>query len=176
MNVELQSRNVAIRLRIAFFACGVAIALNAVAGSPPLLLNPFGDPFLQATHGRPCPQPLGPAYTEAERRGEAHSRIERGTSCWLAGTCTEPNAYRYDRRIADAAVAALRADPTLTDSAIWVVAQRRFVELQGCAASAAQIEQARARVQAVHDVERVLLSLSLPGEPPRYRLAPSVRR
>ena len=38
-------------------------------------LNPFNDPFLQATAGRPCPTPLGPAYTEDELRVEAHSRI-----------------------------------------------------------------------------------------------------
>ena len=57
--------------------------------------------------------PLGPAYTEAERRVEAHSRLERGTTCWLAGQCAEPNAYRYDAANAIAAVAALRRDPAL---------------------------------------------------------------
>jgi len=66
-----------------------------LAADPPHL-NPFNDPFLQATAGRPCPTPLGPAYTEAELRVEAHSRIERGTTCWLLGLCAEPNAYRYD--------------------------------------------------------------------------------
>jgi len=138
-----------------------------------LLMNPFHDPFLRATAGRPCPVPRGPAYTEAQRRQEAHSRIERGTSCWLAGTCSEPNAYRYDARIADAAVAALRADPALADSAIWVVAQRRFVELQGCVADAAQAAHAEAVVKGLPDVQAVLPWLALPGEVPRYPQAAS---
>jgi hypothetical protein len=147
--------------RLALAACA---ALSAAAQAGPLLLNPFHDPFAQATHGRPCPVPLGPAYTEATRRGEAHSRIERGTSCWLAGRCVEPNAYRYDAANADAAVAALRADPALAGSAIWVTAQRRFIYLEGCVADAAQAARAEAVVQALTDVERVIPALALPGE------------
>jgi len=112
----------------------------------PRLLNPFNDPFLQATAGRPCPAPLGPAYTEAERRVEAHSRVERGTTCWLQGLCAEPNAYRYDAANAIAAAAALRRDPALAGSTIWLTAQRRFVYLEGCVADPAQARRAEALV------------------------------
>lgn len=146
-------------------------ACSAADLSPaePLLLNPFGDPFVQATAGRDCPVPLGPAYTEATRRQEAHSRIERGTSCWLAAECAEPNAYRFDARIAQAALAALRSDPSLAGTAIWVTAQRRFVYLEGCVASEAQAARAEALVKAVADVQYVSPMLSLPGAKAVYR-------
>ena len=65
-------------------AAPMAMALACAQTEAPKLLNPFADPFVQATAGRSCPPPLGPAYTEAEIRVEAHSRIERGTTCWLA--------------------------------------------------------------------------------------------
>ena len=159
-------------------AAGLIIVATASAGEPepPRLLNPFGDPFLPATHGRTCPAPLGPAYTDAERRVEAHSRAERGTTCWLAGRCAEPNAYRYDAANAASAVAALRADPALAGSSIWVTAQRRFVYLEGCAADLAQARRAEAAVQALADVERVIPALSLPGEKPPYALAAPASR
>jgi len=141
--------------------------------SEPLLMNPFNDPFMQATSGRPCPMPLGPAYTETARRVEAHSRIERGTSCWLAGKCAEPNVYRYDAANGSAAVAALRAEGSLAASAIWVTAQRRFIYLEGCVADAAQATKAEAVVRALPDIDRVIPALALPGERTPYaRAAP----
>ncbi|MGZ5130496.1 MAG: BON domain-containing protein [Caldimonas sp.] len=149
----------------------LAATLSSAEGEAPRLLNPFGDPFVQATAGRACPAPLGPAYSEAERRVEAHSRAERGTTCWLAGRCAEPNAYRYDKANADAAVAALRADPGLASSAIWVTAQRRFIYLEGCAADAAQAARAEALVKALADVDLVIPALGLPGEKPPYARA-----
>lgn len=149
------------------------LVLTACTSAPPaaepLVLNPFNDPFVRATHGRPCPAPRGPAYTEAQRLQEGHYRVERGTSCWLAGQCSEPNAYRYDSRIAEAAVAALRSDTGLAAaSSIWIIAERRFVHLQGCVADAAQAARAEAVVKALPDVQLVIPSLSLPGEAPRY--------
>ncbi len=54
----------------------------------PALLGPAGQ----------CPAPLGPLFTVDEQRREAHYRIERGTSCWLAGKCKDSNAYRYDKQ------------------------------------------------------------------------------
>jgi hypothetical protein len=157
--------------RVALCAALSLAPTAPASATEPLLLNPFGDPFVQATAARRCPPPRGPAYTETERRQEAHYRVERGTSCWLAGKCAEPNAYRYDARIADAVVAALRADPSLAGgSAIWVIAERRFVYLQGCVAGAAQAARAEALARAVPDVELVLPTLALPGETPRYPL------
>ena len=87
------------------------------------LKNHYSDPFVQVTHALPaCPQPRGPFMTEREARMEAHPRIERGTSCFMAGTCTEPNAYRYDQRIAkaaqDAVTEALRRDAKLARSSV----------------------------------------------------------
>jgi hypothetical protein len=151
------------------------IALLPLAAVAPaqdtLRLNPFDDPFVQATAGRACPAPLGPAYTDAQTRAEAHYRAERGTSCWLAGECSEPSAYRYDARLAGNAVAALRSDALLADSAIWVVVERRFITLQGCVADAAQAARAEALARAVADVQIVFPQLALPGEAPRYPLA-----
>ena len=160
----------AARSAAALAVAALALPLAAQQGEP-LLLNPFGDPFVQATVGRPCPAPLGPAYTEAARRGEAHSRIERGTSCWLAGRCAEPNAYRYDAANAIAAIAALRRDLTLADSAIWVTAQRRFIYLEGCVADADQAARAEALVKTLVDVDRVIPALALPGEKAPYPTA-----
>ena len=143
---------------------------------PPRLLNPFNDPFIQATAGRPCPAPLGPAYTETERRVEAHSRLERGTTCWLAGLCAEPNAYRYDAANAIAAAAALRRDPALAGTTLWLTAQRRFIYIEGCVADAAQAAHAEALVKALADVDRVIPALALPGEKPPYALAGAASR
>jgi BON domain len=166
-------------MRASAVAAAAALLLSAATGqaqdAAERLLNPFGDPFLPATRGRACPAPLGPAYTETERRVEAHSRAERGTTCWLAGLCAEPNAYRYDAANAAAAVAALQADPALADSALWVTAQRRFVYLEGCVADVAQAARAEAVVKALGDVERVIPALALPGERAPYAVAPAAR-
>ncbi len=150
-----------------FIAAVLALVTSIPVGAQPseaLLMNPFNDPFVRATSGRPCPPPLGPAYTEATRRGESHSRIERGTSCWLAGKCAEPNAYRYDTANAKAAVAAFQAEGSLASSAIWVTAQRRFIYLEGCVADAAQAAQAEAVARALPDVDQVIPALALPGQ------------
>jgi hypothetical protein len=148
---------------------------SAIAQDELLLLNPFNDPFVQATSGRACPAPRGPAYTETQRNQEAHYRVERGTSCWLAGQCSEPNAYRYDARIANAAVAALRADRTLAGSTLWVIAERRFVYLQGCTNDSAQAARAEAIVKALPDVQVVIPAISAGREAPRYPLAKPAR-
>jgi len=154
----------------------VSSIIAAAVADEPLRLNPFGDPFIQVTSALHCPAPRGPAYTNAAMRQEAHYRAERGTSCWLEGRCSEPNAYLYDERIANSAVAALRADVALAESAIWLIAERRFVYLQGCVSSAGQIERAQALVRQVADVDVVIPALSVPGEAPRYPLATQLQR
>ena len=148
-----------------------ASTLASAQTSEPLLMNPFHDPFAQATSGRPCPAPLGPAYTETARLAESHSRIERGTSCWLAGKCAEPNVYRYDAANGQAAVAALQAESSLASTAIWVTAQRRFIYLEGCVADAAQAAKAEAVVRALPDIDQVIPALALPGERTPYARA-----
>lgn len=115
--------------------------------------NWFNDPFEQATRGlRGCPVPEGPLLTEAEHRREAHYRIERGTSCWLAKKCDEPNAYQLDHEINATAAAALHARGRLRDTSLWVITQRRFVFVQGCVRDPAQI---RLVVDAVRSDARV---------------------
>ena len=162
----------------AAFAAAVLFATTPAfaPADPPRLLNPFNDPFIQATAGRPCPAPLGPAYTEVERRVEAHSRLERGTTCWLAGLCAEPNAYRYDAANATAAAAALRREPALAGATLWLTAQRRFIYIEGCVADAGQAARAEALVKALADVDRVIPALALPGEKPPYALAGAASR
>ena len=138
----------------------VLAALACRALSEPgdgLRLNPFGDPFVQATRGLPgCPVPMGPAYDAAGMRQEAHQRAERGTTCWLEKQCTEPNAYRYDAGIAERVVQALRSDPRFEHSSVWVTVQRRFVYLEGCVADDAQGAALGRVVQALPEVDRVL--------------------
>jgi osmotically-inducible protein OsmY len=67
----------------------------------------------------------------------------------------------------------LRADAALAGSTIWVIAQRRFIELQGCVTDAAQAARAQALVQAVPDVQAVWARLAVPGQTPAYPLAAS---
>src|SRR5438045_9469156 len=65
------------------------------------------DPFTQATAGDAgCPEAKPPVLTEQEMRTTAHQRVERGTSCCLAGTCECGGANKHDpaikRRVAHA--------------------------------------------------------------------------
>jgi hypothetical protein len=134
-------------------ALAVCIAMTARAEE---LRNWFNDPFAQATQGlAACPAPLGPLMTEADARRQAHPRIERGNSCYLAGKCDSPNAYAHDGEINAAVVAALAQDARLRASAIWVTTQRKFVFLQGCVADRASIARAITLARAVKGVQYV---------------------
>src|SRR2546427_8671556 len=102
--------------------------------------NWFNDPFLQLSADRPaCPTPDGPMLTEAQMREQAHSRIERGNSCYLAKHCSHSSAYAYDPEIAQAARKRLQNDAKLHGSSLWITVQRRFIKLEGCARSRHQI-------------------------------------
>ena len=130
------------------------------------LKNHYNDPFVQVTAAiAACPQPRGPFMTEREAQMEAHPRIERGTSCFMAGTCTEPNAYRYDLRIAkaaqDAVTKALYRDAKLARSSVWLTVQRRFVFVHGCVADRAQIARWEALIKAVPEVQYVGVDLAV---------------
>jgi hypothetical protein len=158
-------------LPMARTAPGVA----AQATTKPERKNWFDDPFFQAASGmRTCPAPEGPLFTAEERRAQMHSRLERGTSCWLAGRCSDSNAYAYDRPLAPKVEAALAAVPGAWRGSVWVVIQRRWVYLQGCVPSrepSLRLEQA---VRAVPDVELVLpqLMIGTRGKPPYAAVAP----
>lgn len=141
--------------------------------------NWFEDPFFRVSQGMPdCPVPLGPLLTREEQRAQAHYRIERGTSCWLAGKCRDSNAYRYDKELAPQVEAALRAVPGMERSSVWVTIQRRWVFLEGCVESAAQIGRFEQAARRVPEVEAVVPALAVDGAPPRYLLrdAPAAGR
>src|SRR5438874_3489952 len=118
-----------------------ALAL-ASAASPLLAEEPRTyqlDPFTQATAGYAgCPEAKPPVLTEQEMRTTAHQRVERGTSCCLAGTCECGGAYKHDPEINDRVAAAIKADSRFAKTSIWVTTTRKFVTLQGCVRNAAQ--------------------------------------
>ena len=162
------------------------LLLFAQIASSETLKNHYNDPFIQVTNGiKVCPQPRGPFMTVREAQTEAHPRIERGTSCFRAGKCTEPNSYRYDARIAKAAqlaaVAAVLKSPALARSSVWLTVQRRFVFVQGCVAQRPQIARWQAVFRRVSEVEHVGLDLAivrrgrLPARMP-YALMPEVEK
>lgn len=152
----------------------------ATAGSPAMpaasaIANWFDDPFVQVASAHPgCPEPLGPRMDAAERRVQAHHRAERGTTCYLAGQCAQPNAYLYDRAIADRLVERLRASPRLRHASLWVTVQGRVVFLQGCSdhpdADAAALERLARDVPDV--MQAVATVFDGRGRPP-YRTLPS---
>ena len=98
-----------------------AIFVGAASAEP--LKNHYNDPFVQVTKAiAACPQPRGPFMTAREAQAEAHPRIERGTTCFMAGKCKEPNAYRYDTKDAEhaevAVVDAVRKTPALVQASV----------------------------------------------------------
>ncbi|HKT92579.1 MAG TPA: hypothetical protein VJS18_10435, partial [Paraburkholderia sp.] len=73
--------------------------------------NWYNDPFFALSSAiSACPQPLGPLMTKAEADDDAHYRVERGTTCWLAHKCSKPNSYLYDPGIAAAIHQQLQGD------------------------------------------------------------------
>jgi len=156
--------------------CAVAAFPSAAAqdGTPdaapaPAKQNWFDDPFFRVSAGLPgCPEPEGPFYTAEERRVQIHSRLERGTSCWLAGKCTDSNAYRYDKPLAPKVRTALKAVPGLHGASVWVMIQRRWVYLQGCVPSPALGRKLERAARALPDVEAVVpdLMVGTRGKPP----------
>ena len=147
----------------AFAGTTILCCANAFAET---LKNHYNDPFVQVTQAiAACPQPRGPFMTAREAQMEAHARIERGTSCFMAGTCIEPNAYRYDQRIAkaaqDAVTKALRRDAKLVRSSVWLTVQRRFVFVHGCVADRWQITRWEALIKAVQEVQYVGVDLAV---------------
>ena len=144
----------------------------SLAQPAPEKKNWFEDPFFQVSSAlADCPVPQGPLLTYDEQRQEAHGRIERGTSCWLAGQCRDSNAYRYDKSLAAPVAAALKAVPGIESSSVWVIVQRRWVFLQGCVGSPELINQLERAAQAVPEVEVVVPMLQIGTHNPRYPIA-----
>ncbi|MGJ7509182.1 BON domain-containing protein [Variovorax sp. GT1P44] len=148
-----------------------ASAVHAAEGEA--RTNFFEDPFFQVSSGlKACPVPLGPFYTPAEVRSQMHGRLERGTSCWLAGRCKDSNAYRYDKAIAPEVRKALEGVPGLKRGSVWVTVQRRWIYLQGCVPTPELARRLESAAKAVPDVETVVpdLMIGTRGKPP-YPLA-----
>jgi hypothetical protein len=151
---------------------GMAQAQPAVA--PPEKRNWFDDPFFRVSSGLPdCPVPEGPLYTLEEQRRQAHYRVERGTSCWLAGQCQDSNAYRYDKALASPVESALRAVAGIERSSVWVTIQARVVFLEGCVPTSDLISALEQAARLVPDVVSVVPALNVgTQEPARYTVAP----
>ncbi|MHA6908831.1 BON domain-containing protein [Ralstonia pseudosolanacearum] len=118
--------------------------------------NGFSAPFVQISQDVPdCPVPRGPLPAGAQARGRAHDRIERGNNCCHAG------AHASDPAIAGAAQQRLRNDPRLRDSTLWIAVQGHVVTLQGCAASARQIDYVAEVLRQLPDVRHVMVDVAV---------------
>jgi hypothetical protein len=119
--------------------------------------NYFNDPFLQVTGAiADCPPQHPMVFSQAELQGEAHSRAERGTRCYLSGQCRLPSSYDYDKEIIPRVRKAIVADGRFSDTSVWVEGQRRWVWLKGCVRTRAQAAALAKLVRSIDDVERVI--------------------
>jgi hypothetical protein len=139
------------------FRVMVATALAMTAFAPLLLAEEPRtyqlDPFTQATAGYAgCPEAKPPVMTEQEMRTTAHQRVERGTSCCLAGTCECGGAYKRDPEINERVAKTVREDRRFRDTSLWVTTTRKFVTLQGCVRSRAQKSALERTVKQLPDV------------------------
>ncbi len=133
------------------FALASALAILDASAEEPRTYQL--DPFAQATDGyAACPAAKPPVLTEQEMRATAHQRVERGTSCCLAGTCECGGAYKRDSEINDRVVAAIRADKRFRHTSLWVTTTRKFVTLQGCVRTTAQMRALERLVKRQPDV------------------------
>ncbi len=129
--------------------------------------NFYNDPPpLQATHGRAdCPPPKVRALSPEEARREAHQRVERGTSCFLAGTCGPGGDYKDDDKVNARVAERIAADERFADTSVWVETLRKFVTLKGCVASDAQARALEATARGVEGVKLVWIETKV--TPPR---------
>jgi hypothetical protein len=136
--------------------------------------NWFDDPFFQVRKNiSGCPVPQGPTLPESRRNAEAHYRVERGTSCWLAGKCDRANAYWYDKDIGKAVEKVFADTPDFADTSLWVTVQRRFVMVEGCVGSTEAEQRLASLLQAIPDVERVIVQVRKADDTkPPYAIMP----
>ncbi|WP_322012427.1 BON domain-containing protein [Paraburkholderia sp. J12] len=123
--------------------------------------NWYNDPFFALSDAvSACPLPLGPLMTQAEAEDDAHYRVERGTTCWLAHKCTKPNSYLYDADIAAAIRQQLQGESMLAGTSVWITVQRRFVYAEGCVGAAFDRDALERRLAAIPDVEQVFVRVT----------------
>jgi hypothetical protein len=105
----------------------------AARGGDDPLGNWFNDPFLQVRSGeRDCPTPFGPLMRRSQMVNEEHSRVERGTSCWLAKKCAQANAYFDDAHIGEQLARHFAEATEFADTTLWLTVKRKFVWVEGC--------------------------------------------
>lgn len=134
--------------------------------SPEERRNWYSDPFFTLSHAiADCPVPLGPMMTHAQMEDEAHYRVERGTTCWLAHKCTKPNSYMYDAPIADAIRAHFTNPHAFDGTSLWITVQRRFVYAEGCAPASFDLHALQQQLEGIADVEQVFVRVSVNARP-----------
>ena len=145
-------------MAVAFVLSGVCAMAEAASV---IRKNWFDDPFFQVRAGvSQCPIPRGPLLTEAEMKSESHSRVERGTSCWMAGKCAQPNAYLYDAALAKTIQARFDHSEAFKDASLWITIKRKFVWVEGCVATGADRDQLETLIQSTPEVERVIVNVT----------------
>ena len=151
-----------IMLVIASAACNVLHAQEASsAAAPGERRNWYNDPFFTLSHAiADCPVPLGPMMTHAQMEDDAHYRVERGTTCWLAHKCTKPNSYMYDADIASAIHARFVNPHAFDGTSVWITVQRRFVYAEGCAPASFDRHALQQQLEAIPDVEQVFMRIA----------------
>lgn len=123
--------------------------------------NWYNDPFFALSSDVPaCPTPLGPLMTKAEADDDAHYRVERGTTCWLAHECSKPNSYLYDADIAAAIRRQMQGDARFKGASVWITVQRRFVYAEGCVPAGFDSAALERRLLAIPDVEQVFVRVT----------------
>jgi hypothetical protein len=134
--------------------------------------NWFNDPFMAVRKGMSdCPAPLGPLMPRSQMVTEEHSRVERGTSCWLAGKCEKPNAYMYDAQIGAQLAKRFASTDEFARASLWVTVKRKFVWVEGCTQGDIDADIERF-VRATAGVEMVFVDVRrAPGARIPYKVA-----
>jgi hypothetical protein len=156
MTDRLSNRQTACAMLIA-----VAIAFPAATRADDTRENRGNDPFLHVSSAiAGCEAPRGPFETEQEWLDEAHYRIERGNSCWIAGRCRLANSYSYDKEIAESVTRRLNAlNASLQwreKTSLWLTLQRRFIYVDGCVSRDFDTARFVSALGETADVEKVI--------------------
>ena len=158
-------------------AVGVALAVGAIAPAPAQeeVRNWFDDPYLRLTAEVPdCPTPAGPFVTRQESLAQSHSRLEKGTTAWLAGEAERPKAFAYDKDIAAALAAAFAEQQRFRVSSLWATVQGRVVYIEGCVSAESEVPALEALARSLPNVQQaVAIVRTRPDAPVPYKVMPA---
>lgn len=147
-----------VAVAVAGFAMCPGVHAQTATAAQAQVKNWYNDPFFALSSAvSACPVPLGPLMSRAEAEDDAHYRVERGTTCWLAHKCSKPNSYLYDVDIAAAVRRQFQGDASLANTSLWITVQRRFVYAEGCAPASFDRAALQRRLEAIPDVEQVFV-------------------